>query len=104
MLACVARPPGIWSGRSLPSCLACFPSHTLQGKAFRFFNFWAEHSDFFILFLMERAWNLHCRDTPMFWLTVKHEPVKDALKAFNFKNFINLERKVVGARDELSKV
>lgn len=53
---------------------------------------------------MERSWNLHCRDTPMFWLTVKHEAVKDALKAFNFKNFINLERKVVGARDELSKV
>ncbi|XP_031268337.1 uncharacterized protein LOC116126799 [Pistacia vera] len=75
-----------------------------QGKKspFKFFNFWAEHGDFFPI--VERVWRLELEGNPMYRLVSKLKALKVELKRLNRKEFMNISERVKFARDDLAQV
>lgn len=65
-------------------------------KAFRFFDFWAECSDF--LPLVKEVWRTEVRGTPMYQLCTKWKRLKMELKKLNRNRFSDLSNRQGGAR------
>ncbi|MQM15348.1 hypothetical protein Taro_048289 [Colocasia esculenta] len=70
-------------------------------KPFKFFNMWANHSEF--MPIVEKAWATQIRGTPLFVLCQKLRAMKNALKLWNRDEFGNIFQKVATASDVLHK-
>ncbi|KAK4403204.1 hypothetical protein Sango_1061100 [Sesamum angolense] len=74
-------PPGSLSDQS-SGIISIFDLLAFKPKSFRFFNMWADHSNF--IATMENGWNL---STAQYSLCRKLKPIKGPLKAFNNLHF-----------------
>ncbi|KAK8665564.1 hypothetical protein V6N13_005730 [Hibiscus sabdariffa] len=85
------------------------PSHVLvevpmrkPPRPFKFFHFWADHSDFYTI--VENSWKLATEENPLQVLFTKLKRLKEPLKKLNRESYGGLHSRVLGLQDEFEKV
>ncbi|PSS17592.1 Ribosome-binding protein like [Actinidia chinensis var. chinensis] len=93
--------PGKCSDHS-PCVVTMFDIKDEGARPFKFFNMWAQHSDF--LDIVSRVWRLQVHGTEMYKLCRKLKALKQPLKELNKLHFSHISPRAAAAEEDLLQV
>nr|TKR98098.1 hypothetical protein D5086_0000206460 [Populus alba] len=93
--------PRAFSGHS-PSSIQLGSRQPCRNRNFKFFNMWADHSQFFEL--TEQCWNTYIYGSYMFTLCRKLKLLKRPLKELNKLHYSHISQRVTRAEEELDSL